>query len=163
MVVFPDDVSRYLDDDGRPWQPEDFLFDAEKPNHPTWGFRLHDSSRPAPRGIRGSTWPLDMLRGVLDTSMNALDELELEAFAERTISIPSGVVSTLDFSLTPAQKQQLRDAGYEAAHAFFASAPTGRNIFGAEPPTETLPRATQSQRDAPTQLAGAPRGPRRSR
>jgi NTE family protein len=113
-----------------------FLFDKPDPEHPTWGFRLHSGvgpEKPSYTEIDGLLWPVDMLKAIVDTSINALDQLEMKAFAARTISIPTGDVPTLDFSLTDRQKEELYDFGYEAAKAFFEANPDGRNSFGAVP------------------------------
>ena len=180
MVVFPEDVALYVDEDHRPLVPEDFpiadavrisagypyffppltlrdamtrkagvlvdggvcsafpifLFDRPQPQHPTWGFRLFGGSapeHPTYHSISGLNWPLDMLRGILDTSMNAFDKLEMEHFQPRTISIPTGAVPTLEFALTDEQKEYLYTSGYETAQSFFAANPDGRNSFGAVP------------------------------
>jgi NTE family protein len=181
MVVFPEDVALYLDENDQPLEPDEFpiadavrisagypyffpplhlrdaltkkegvlvdggvvsaypvfLFDKPKPEHPTWGFRLFGGSapeRPSYDAIDGPDWPLDMLWAVLDTSMNAFDKLEMQAFGNRTISIPTGGVPTLEFALTDEQKVFLYDAGYAAAKEFFASGPTPTNRFGVTPP-----------------------------
>lgn len=114
-----------------------FLFDAPKPAHPTWGFRLFGGSgpeRPSYTAIEGPFWPVDMLKAIVDTSTNALDKLEMIAFKPRTISIPTGDIPTLDFALTEAQKKELYDSGYETAKAFFDAKPDGRNTYGVVPP-----------------------------
>ena len=113
-----------------------FLFDQPQPEHPTWGFRLFAGSspeQPTYTAIDGLAWPLDMLKAIVDTSTNAFDRFEMQAFGPRTISIPTGDIPTLDFALTAAQKQQLYDSGQAAAKAFFDSRPSGRNSFGAIP------------------------------
>ena len=114
-----------------------FLFDSPQPQRPTWGFRLFaglSSERPTYEPISGTGWPLEMLKAILDTSINALDTLELKAFGNRSIAIPTGDVSTLDFALSEEQKTFLYDSGYQAAKAFFASEPKATNTFGATPP-----------------------------
>jgi NTE family protein len=113
-----------------------FLFDKPKPEHPTWGFRLFGGNppeKPSYTAIGGPLWTIDMLKAIVDTSMNAFDKLEMVAFAPRTISIPTGDIPTLDFSLTDAQKKELYDSGYNTAKAFFDKRPTGVNTFGACP------------------------------
>lgn len=113
-----------------------FLFDKPEPKHPTWGFRLFGGKspeKPSHTEIGGLLWPVDMLKAIVDTSMNALDKLEMVAFAPRTISIPTGDIPTLDFSLDQAQKKELYDSGYETAKKFFEANPDGRNTFGAVP------------------------------
>jgi NTE family protein len=115
-----------------------FLFDKPDPQHPTWGFRLIEgplSNGMPPHRIGGIDWPLDMLSALLDTSVNSLDQLELEQnhFKERTIAIPTAEVPTLKFNLTPADEKYLRDSGYNSAKAFFAANPSAVNSFGAVP------------------------------
>ncbi len=120
-----------------------FLFDTEQPQHPTWGFRLFGGVPPekAPyQPIHGPAWPIDMLKGVLETSINALDKLEMKAYESRTIGIPTGNVSTLNFELSKQEKEFLYDSGRKAAEAFFATKPTARNIFGATAPASALPK-----------------------
>jgi NTE family protein len=180
MVVFPEDVALYVDDDDKPLVPAEFpiadavrisagfpyffppmslrdaqtkkdgvlvdggvasafpifLFDKPEPKHPTWGFRLFGGNppeKPPYTNIDGLDWPAEMLKAIVDTSMNALDKLEMKAFAPRTISIPTGNIETLDFSLDEAQRQELYDFGYNTAQAFFAAKPDGVNTFGAVP------------------------------
>jgi len=114
-----------------------FLFDSPKPKHPTWGFRLFSGfapERPTYKQIGGLAWPLNMVEAILDTSMNAFDKLEMQAFGNRTIAIPTGDVSTLDFALSAEQKQFLYDSGYQAAKSFFAAGPKPTNTYGATPP-----------------------------
>jgi hypothetical protein len=113
-----------------------FLFDSPAPEHPTWGFRLfagEPPEKPSYTSIGGPLWPIDMLKAIVDTSMGALDKLELVAFEPRTISIPTGDVPTLDFNLSEAQKQELYEFGYTTAEAFFAAKPDGRNTYGKVP------------------------------
>ncbi|MGO9320124.1 MAG: patatin-like phospholipase family protein [Solirubrobacteraceae bacterium] len=113
-----------------------FLFDTPTPQHPTWGFRLYGGSgpeKPTYTAIEGPLWPVDMLEAIVDTSMNALDKLEMIAFGPRTISIPTGDIPTLDFALTDAQKEELYNNGRNAAQEFFAAKPDGHNTFGAVP------------------------------
>jgi NTE family protein len=115
-----------------------FLFDKPEPRHPTWGFRLfggHPPEKPPYTAIDGLDWPVDMLKAIVDTSMNALDKLEMKAFAPRTISVPTGDIETLDFSLDDAQKKELYGFGYDAATKFFKANPKGVNTFGAVPAT----------------------------
>jgi NTE family protein len=112
-----------------------FLFDQPQPKHPTWAFRLYGGSTPeVPHvdSIGGLLWPLHMLKGVIDTAINALDDLELESFGNRVIAIPTGSVSTLNFSLSEEERQFLYDSGYATAKQFFAS-PDPTNRFGVRP------------------------------
>ncbi|HET9162958.1 MAG TPA: patatin-like phospholipase family protein [Solirubrobacterales bacterium] len=180
MVVFPQDVALYVDEEDRPLVPADFpiadavrisagfpyffpplhlrdgqtgkqgvlvdggvasafpifLFDSPAPQHPTWGYRLFAGDppeKPAYTEIDGVAWPVDMLKAIVDTSMSALDKLEMVAFRPRTISIPTGDVPTLDFDLSEPQKRELYDFGYSTAKAFFEARPDGRNTYGQVP------------------------------
>jgi NTE family protein len=114
-----------------------FLFDSPQPQHPTWGFQLFSgfsAEKPSYEGIGGTAWPIDMLKAILSTSTSALDKLSQQAFGNRSVAIPTGDISTLDFALTEEQKTYLYDSGYQAAKAFFDSNPKATNTFGATPP-----------------------------
>lgn len=113
-----------------------FLFDRPSPRRPTWGFRLHagmGAERPSFREIGGLDWPLDMAWGILDTAMNAFDARGVLGFGDRVVSIPTGDVETLDFSLSSEQRRFLYDSGHATARAFFATGPSGRNSLGELP------------------------------
>lgn len=115
-----------------------FVFDEPRPAHPTWGFHVHggndaSESEATYRRIGGLEWPKDMLEGILETSMNALDKFQLRRFATRVVPIPTGAVSTLNFNLSAQEKEYLYDSGLKAARAFFAGSPSGENSYGARP------------------------------
>jgi NTE family protein len=113
-----------------------FLFDDEKPEWPTWAFRLFGGSppeQPPDHPIKGLFWPIDMIKDVIDTAINALDSEELKTFGDRVIAIPTGSVATLNFALSPQQKDFLYQSGYDTAKKFFDSHPQGTNRFGAIP------------------------------
>jgi NTE family protein len=116
-----------------------FLFDRETPTHPTWGFRLfagQGKEKPSYTPIAGPLWPVDMLKAIVDTSMNAFDKLEMVAFKPRTISIPTGDIPTLKFSLSGDERRELYEFGYKTGKAFFDAKPDGRNTYGAIPPAQ---------------------------
>src|SRR5438128_2339802 len=109
-----------------------FSFDFSRINDRGGPFGLGVIEKPF-HPIEGPLWPVAMLGDVIDTAINARDDFELEYFGNRVIAIPTGNVSTLNFSPTDAEKQGLYDAGHRTASEFFASAdPTNR--FGARPP-----------------------------
>jgi NTE family protein len=115
-----------------------FVFDKPQPRHPTWGFHLHggfdaNEDQPSHRDIGGVTWPKEMLEGILDTAVNALDKFELHGFRSRVIPIPTGAVSTLNFNLSDSEKAYLYESGLKAAQAFFAASPNGENSYGEVP------------------------------
>jgi len=110
-----------------------FLFDDPNPQRPTWAFRLFGGEppeRPPVNPIKGLLWPIDMVKDVIDTAIDALDDFELQTFPDRVIGIPTGTVPTLDFSLSQAQKDFLYSSGYDAAKTFFGTAPKAVNRFG---------------------------------
>jgi NTE family protein len=112
-----------------------FLFDVPQPEHPTWGFRLYEGSGPVQHDIGGLDWPIEMLSAVLETSINALDTLEMKQWGSRTIAIPTGEVPTLKFDLSDAQKEYLYKSGLDSAKTFFDAGPTGENSYRAVPAT----------------------------
>jgi NTE family protein len=126
-----------------------FVFDKPKPQHPTWGYHLHSGldaqeNEPSYREIGGLEWPKQMLEGVLDTAMNALDTFTERRFESRVIPIPTGAVSTLNFNLSSQEKKYLYEAGLNAAKEFFRRSPTAENSYGqvpAVPKTPAQPRA----------------------
>ena len=71
-----------------------------------------------------------MVKDVIDTAINALDDFELKTFPDRVIALPTGNVSTLNFSLSQADKDFLYESGYDSAKAFFSTDPAGKNRFG---------------------------------
>jgi hypothetical protein len=91
--------------------------------------------RPPVNPIKGLLWPIDMVKDIIDTAINALDDFELKTFPERVIAIPTGNVSTLNFALSEADKKFLFDSGYTTAKSFFASNPSATNRFGVAPST----------------------------
>jgi NTE family protein len=112
-----------------------FVFDKPEPQHPTWGFHLHGGfdvaeTEPSHHDIGGLEWPLQMLTGILETAMNAHDKFEEKRFYSRVIPIPTGGVSTLNFSLSDKEKEYLYDAGLKAARQFFAARRQPENSYG---------------------------------
>jgi NTE family protein len=112
-----------------------FVFDKPQPRHPTWGYHLHGGldakeNEASYRKIGGIEWPKQMLEGILDTAMNALDKFTERRFEQRVIPIPTGEVSTLNFNLTQQEKKYLYDSGLQSAEKFFAGAPRPENSYG---------------------------------
>jgi hypothetical protein len=89
--------------------------------------------RPSYREIDGLDWPIETAWGILETAMNAFDARNVLSFGDRVISIPTGDVGTLDFTLSAEQREFLYRSGYEAGRTFFASRPSGRNALGEVP------------------------------
>jgi NTE family protein len=115
-----------------------FVFDKREPKHPTWGYHLHGGldakeNEASFHKIGGIEWPKQMLEGILDTAMNALDKFSERRFEQRVIPIPTGEVSTLNFNLSPQEKEYLYKSGLNAAKAFFDGAPKPENSYGKVP------------------------------
>ncbi len=115
-----------------------FVFDKPQPRHPTWGYHLHGGldakeNEASYRKIGGIEWPKQMLEGILDTAMNALDKFSERRFEQRVIPIPTGEVSTLNFNLSPQEKTYLYESGWKSAKEFFASGPKPENSYGKQP------------------------------
>jgi len=115
-----------------------FVFDKPEPRHPTWGYHLHGGldakeNEATYRKIGGIEWPKQMLEGILDTAMNALDKFAESRFEQRVIPIPTGEVSTLNFNLSPQEKKYLYESGFDSAKAFFATGPKPENSYGKLP------------------------------
>jgi NTE family protein len=110
-----------------------FLFDDPDPRWPTWAFRLFAGTapeQPPDHPLTGLAWPIGMVENVLETAINALDDFELKTFPDRVIALPTGDVSTLDFSLSEADKSFLYASGFDTATTFFSDRPAGRNRYG---------------------------------
>jgi NTE family protein len=122
-----------------------FLFDDPHPQRPTWAFRLFGGlppEQPAIHPIKGLLWPIDMVKDIIDTAINALDTEELKMFPGRVIPIPTGAVSTLNFSLSQEDKDFLYKSGYDTAKHFFEQQPKPTNRFDVAAPTATPASAT---------------------
>jgi NTE family protein len=115
-----------------------WLFDSPKPiKRHTWGFRLHPGVGdylPPYQSIRRPLWELPLAKAMLHAAMTAWDErLELSS-AVRTVSIPTGDVSTLNFDLTQADRDALFHGGHDVARDFFRTLPEYVNQHGQRAP-----------------------------
>lgn len=102
-----------------------WLFDSPtgQPARPTWGFRLHGGTgadeMPPNRRIRPPLWPISMAKAMFEATTEAWDrEHVAHAQSVRTIDIPTGSISVLDFRLKPQEAQKLRDTAARARDAF---------------------------------------------
>ncbi|GGE10152.1 phospholipase [Marinithermofilum abyssi] len=94
-----------------------WLFDQENPRWPTFGFRFLSDSGVNPHVING---PISLIRAMFYTMMEAHDNRHIkEQDKLRTIQVPTLNVKMTDFDLTEVKRQQLFDAGAEAARNFF--------------------------------------------
>lgn len=122
-----------------------FLFDDPQPTRPTWAFRLLGGTppeKPPYHPIGGLLWPKALIEDVIDTAINALDSVELKEFGNRVVALPTGNISTLNFSLSKDDREFLYTSGYKTTRAFFATNPDPTNRFGAKPPATSEPPAT---------------------
>ncbi len=114
---------------------------------PTFGFRLHPGSGPEQlpyRPVRRLGWPIGLTRAMFLSATEAWDRRMISQITEvRTVSIPTGDISTLDFELAGDKRQRLFDSGYRETEEFLRSQPAYRNTHNvaAPGPAVTLGRA----------------------
>jgi NTE family protein len=98
------------------------LFDSsDAPRWPTFGIRLSaPPGMPATHQIRG---PLSLAFGALETLISDQDAAYVDdpCTVRRTIFVPTESVSTLDFDITPEERDALYNRGLHAAEEFLAS------------------------------------------
>jgi len=94
-----------------------WLFDAEEPRWPTFGFRLVSKEDKKFHQIEG---PLSMFRSILFTMMDAHDNRYIqENESLRTIMVPTLDVKLTDFAIEKDKKEALFQSGVAAAESFF--------------------------------------------
>jgi NTE family protein len=97
-----------------------WLFDQPgAPAWPTFGFRFQDATGPArPRPVR---WAWDVAVASVEAMFLNQDVRRVPgADVARVIEVPTLGIQPTDFDLTPAQRQALYQAGYDAGRRFFA-------------------------------------------
>lgn len=124
-----------------------WLFDAPYPSRPTWGVRLRTEST----GELATEPPTNLLKLALALTravVEAAREVEPARNATRTLTIT--VPSVVGPTLRKGDNQVLRDAGYQAGRAFFASRGTYLNSLGRGLSDEALsvPQAVDLRRAA---------------
>ena len=112
-----------------------FLFDGDTPPLRRWtfGFRLFGGQppeTPSYRHIPRPLWQIPLGKAMFYSATEAWDRKSSKASAVRTISIPTGAVPTLKFTLTDAERDELRMGGFNAAHQFFTTQKTYLNHAG---------------------------------
>jgi NTE family protein len=179
MLVFPDDIGEYEDEQGQPLTPDAlpiasavrmsmsfpyffepvtlhrkgrphlivdggllsnfpvFLFDGDRPPLRRWtfGFRLFGGTppeRPPYRHVPRPLWQLPLAKAMFFSATEAWDRRLSQASAVRTISIPTGEVPTLKFTLTAREREELRTAGHTEAKRFFHTQRRYMNHAGIE-------------------------------
>lgn len=96
-------------------------FDSEgTPAHPTFGLLLETGGKTEKSIITSN---VTFISAMINTMLDADDKMYIrpEDLKIRTISLPTGTVGMLDFSLTKEEKQALYDSGYAAAKRFLAT------------------------------------------
>lgn len=98
-----------------------WIFDKEineiPPKVPTLGFQLVGKKEEEPRAIYG---PITMMGALFSTMMAAHDERYIEKHNRfRTIKIPSHMVHTTEFSITPEKSKALFESGVRAGNEYF--------------------------------------------
>ena len=111
-----------------------WLFDSPDPiKRRTWGFRLHQGAgpeQPPYHEVPRPLWPIPLAKAIFASATEAWDMRMSEASTVRTVSIPTGTVKTLDFSLGAEDQGYLYASGYETAREFFRAEPEYMNSFG---------------------------------
>jgi NTE family protein len=94
-----------------------WLFDAENPEWPTFGFRLTSKDSATGHDIDS---PVSMFKALFETMMDAHDNRSIKEQDEvRTIIVPSLDVKLTDFSIDIKKREALFQSGVKAAEAFF--------------------------------------------
>jgi len=114
-----------------------FLFDGDKPPLRRWtfGFRLFSGAlpeHPPYRRVPRPLWQLPLAKAIFFSATEAWDRKLSKASAVRTISIPTGDVPTLKFTLTDDERDALRTSGHSAAERFFRTQHSYLNHAGVE-------------------------------
>jgi NTE family protein len=114
-----------------------FLFDGDKPPLKRWtfGFRLYGGTppeTPSYRHIPRPLWQIPLGKAMFFSATEAWDRKSSRASSVRTISIPTGAVPTLKFTLTDEERDGLRTGGFDAASEFFKTQKTYLNHNGVQ-------------------------------
>jgi NTE family protein len=114
-----------------------FLFDGDKPPLRRWtfGFRLYGGTppeTPSYRVIPRPLWQIPLGKAMFFSATEAWDRKSSKASSVRTVSIPTGAVPTLKFTLTDQERDGLRMGGFNAAHEFFTTQKTYLNHEGVQ-------------------------------
>jgi NTE family protein len=114
-----------------------FLFDGDKPPLRRWtfGFRLFGGmppETPSYRVIPRPFWQIPLGKAMFYSATEAWDRKSSKASQVRTISIPTGEVPTLKFTLGKDEVKTLRENGFDAAAKFFSEQKTYLNHAGVQ-------------------------------
>ena len=91
--------------------------DSDEPQWPTFGFLLYESNEDKPRKTSN---PFSLTAAIFNSMMKAHDKqfIRPDDFVNRTIAIPTGNVSSIDFGISQQRKGQLYKQGYDSAREF---------------------------------------------
>ena len=91
--------------------------DSDEPAWPTFGFLLYEDNEDKPRKTNN---PITLTAAIFASMMKAHDKqfIRPDDFINRTISIPTGNISSIDFGLSQQRKGWLYKQGYDAATEF---------------------------------------------
>jgi len=95
-----------------------WAFDSEdEPEWPTFGLLLYEDNEDKPRKTNN---PINLTAAIFASMMKAHDKqfIRPDDFINRTISIPTGNISSIDFALSQQRKGWLYKQGYDAATEF---------------------------------------------
>jgi NTE family protein len=126
VTLYRDDGPHLIVDGGLLSNFPVFLFDGDKPPLRRWtfGFRLYGGEppeHPTYRRVPRPLWPLPLAKAMFFSATEAWDRKLSQASSARTVSIPTGAVPTLKFTLTGDERDALRAGGHTAAAEFFRS------------------------------------------
>lgn len=94
-----------------------WLFDADNPEWPTFGFRLTSDTVATGHDIDS---PLSMFRALFETMMDAHDNRNIREHDQvRTIMVPANNVKLTDFTIDLKKREELFQSGVRAAEDFF--------------------------------------------
>ena len=145
VKLYRDDREHLIVDGGLLSNYPIWLFDSPTSvKRHTWGFRLHPGIGayvPDYRRIGRPIWEVPLAKAMLHATMSAWDERLERSSAVRTVSIPTGSVSTLDFNLSDSDRDALYHGGHDVARDFFRAEPDYVNQFG-----QTAPAPAPAQR-----------------
>lgn len=112
-----------------------WIFDsASAVTRRTFGFRLYEGQgpeQPPYREVRGPLWPVPLAKAMFFAATEAWDRRKMSEMTRvRTVNIPTGAVSTLDFQLSRENRDLLFGNGKAAAEHFFATQTEYLNSHG---------------------------------
>ena len=109
-----------------------WIFDSPTaPRWPTFGFHfVKDEIQADPARYNE---PISMFKGLFKTMMQAHDLRHLDKESKaRTITIPTGTITSTNFELTKEEKEWLYNSGYNSANKFYKLGTLGNILMNIE-------------------------------